>query len=79
MQRNAVTPPASQQIAPADDFGDPVVMVERPSPVVRLVLFKELGDCDRPILFDSKSFEKNESCGAEKVRVCIHILSLDNN
>ena len=70
--RHAVAPPPpAQPITPTCEEWDQGIVVARPPPIVRLILFKELGDCDRPILFDSKSFEKTESNndlpGAEKV------------
>lgn len=57
MQSNTV-------VTDASDLG---IYVPRPPPEVRLVIFKELGDCDRPILFDSKCFKKNSVKACEKV------------
>ena len=81
--RQAVTPaPPIQPTTPVSEEWDPGIVVARPHPIIRLVLFKELGDCDRPILFDSKSFERSKSNdlpGTEKVSFGVHRAKVFNH
>ncbi|XP_076819131.1 folliculin-interacting protein 2-like isoform X2 [Clavelina lepadiformis] len=60
-QVSKISPP-QQHASFAVDSSEAMIMVERPPPDIRLVLFKEIGDTsDRKIVFDSKCLQKIES------------------
>ena len=75
----ASAPATSVKSNSADpDSSDLGIFVPHPPPEVRLVIFKELGDCDRLKLFDSKSFKRNNSHASEKVFLFICLFNSYN-